>query len=143
MLVESTVSSAVNENAIRGLYQEQLKLSKRSEEIHARQIVVATAPEAEAIKKLLSTGASFEALAMEKSSRRRHPVQWRRSGLSSLPTSCPRPMRPISRPPRVGQLIGPFAVDGGLALVKVEDRRLETAHHPGGGAPADHPLPDL
>ena len=26
---------------------------------------------------------------------------------------------------KVGQLVGPFAVDGGLALVKVEDRRLE------------------
>src|SRR6478752_6368077 len=34
MLVESVVSDAVNENAIRGLYQEQLKLAKQSEEIH-------------------------------------------------------------------------------------------------------------
>ena len=41
MLVESVVSDAVNDNAVRGLYQEQLKLAKRSEEIHARQILVA------------------------------------------------------------------------------------------------------
>lgn len=51
MLVESVVSDAVNDNAIRGLYQEQLKLAKQSEEIRARQIVVATQVDAEAIKK--------------------------------------------------------------------------------------------
>src|SRR3954462_871460 len=67
MLVESVVSDAVNDNAIRGLYQEQLKLAKRTEEIHARQIVLSSAAEAEAVRKLLTTGASFEALAMEKS----------------------------------------------------------------------------
>ena len=67
MLVEGVVSDAVNDNAIRGLYQEQLKLAKRSEEIHARQIVLATAADAEAVKKLLASGASFQALAMERS----------------------------------------------------------------------------
>src|SRR5512141_1473239 len=67
MLVESVVADAVNDNAIRGLYQEQLKLAKRSEEIRARQIVVGSAADAEQVKKLLSTGASFEALAMERS----------------------------------------------------------------------------
>src|SRR4051812_24641077 len=50
MLVESVVSDAVNDNAIRGLYQEQLKLAKRSEEIRARQIVVGTPAEAEQVK---------------------------------------------------------------------------------------------
>ncbi|MDB5422795.1 MAG: PpiC-type peptidyl-prolyl cis-trans isomerase, partial [Phenylobacterium sp.] len=67
MLVEGVVTDAVNDNAVRGLYQEQLKLAKRSEEIHARQIVVGTAADAEALKKLLASGASFEALAMERS----------------------------------------------------------------------------
>src|SRR4051812_16282486 len=50
MLVESVVADAVNDNAIRGLYQEQLKLAKRSEEIRARQIVVASAADAEQVK---------------------------------------------------------------------------------------------
>ena len=67
MLVEGVVTDAVNDNAVRGLYQEQLKLAKRSEEIHARQILVGTAADAEAVKKLITTGASFEALAMERS----------------------------------------------------------------------------
>src|SRR5690606_12577207 len=67
MLVESVVSDAVNDDAIRALYQEQLKLAKQSEEIRARQILVATEAEAQAVQKLLATGASFEALAMERS----------------------------------------------------------------------------
>lgn len=124
MLVESTVSSAVNENAIRGLYQEQLKLSKRSEEIHARQIVVATLPEAEAIKKLLSTGASFEALAMEKSTDA--ATRFNGGDLGYFTTDVMPPAYEANlKTAKIGQLIGPFAVDGGLALVKVEDRRLE------------------
>src|ERR1700709_2746172 len=36
MLVEGVVTDAVNDNAIQALYQEQLKLAKQSEEIHAR-----------------------------------------------------------------------------------------------------------
>ncbi|MEI6439792.1 MAG: peptidylprolyl isomerase [Alphaproteobacteria bacterium] len=124
MLVESTVSNAVNENAIRGLYQEQLKLSKRSEEIHARQIVVATAPEAETIKKLLSTGASFEALAMEKSTDA--ATRFNGGDLGYFTTDVMPPAYEANlKTATIGQLVGPFAVDGGVALVKVEDRRLE------------------
>ena len=124
MLVESTVSNAVNENAIRGLYQEQLKLSKRSEEIHARQIVVATAQEAETIKKLLSTGASFEALAMEKSTDA--ATRFNGGDLGYFTTDVMPPAYEANlKSAKVGQLVGPFAVDGGMALVKVEDRRLE------------------
>jgi hypothetical protein len=42
------VSDAVTENNIRGLYEEQQKNSKQTEEIRARQIVTATVTEAEA-----------------------------------------------------------------------------------------------
>jgi len=57
MLVEGVVDRAVNENAIKALYQEQLKLSKQSEEIHARQILVANQADGDAVKKLLASGA--------------------------------------------------------------------------------------
>ncbi len=124
MLVESAVSGAVNDNAIRSLYQEQLKLSKRSEEIHARQIVVATAPEAEAIRKLLATGASFEALAMEKSTDA--ATRFNGGDLGYFTTDVMPPAYEANlKAAKPGQLIGPFAVDGGLALVRVEDRRIE------------------
>jgi peptidyl-prolyl cis-trans isomerase C len=50
MLVESVVEKAVTPGAIRELYQEQLRLSKQSEELKARQIVVGTQAEAEQVK---------------------------------------------------------------------------------------------
>ncbi|WP_309643411.1 peptidyl-prolyl cis-trans isomerase, partial [Phenylobacterium sp.] len=124
MLVESVVSDAVNDNAIRGLYQEQLKLAKQSEEIRARQIVVATAVDAEAIKKLLTTGASFEALAMERSTDA--ATRFNGGDLGYFTTDVmPEAYETNLKAAKVGQVVGPFAIDGGFAVVKVEDRRLE------------------
>ena len=65
MLVENTVDANIDENAVRALYNEQLRLSKASEEIKARRIVVATLPEAQGIMSLLNSNAQFESLAME------------------------------------------------------------------------------
>ncbi|MES2894918.1 peptidylprolyl isomerase [Phenylobacterium sp. LH3H17] len=124
MLVESVVSDAVNDNAIRGLYQEQLKLAKQSEEIRARQIVVATQVDAEAIKKLLTTGASFEALAMERSTDA--ATRFNGGDLGYFTTDVmPEAYEANLKTAKTGEVVGPFAVDGGFAVVKVEDRRLE------------------
>jgi peptidyl-prolyl cis-trans isomerase C len=124
MLVESVVSDAVNDNAIRGLYQEQLKLAKRSEEIHARQIVVGTPAEAEALRKLLASGASFEALAMERS--RDAATRFNGGDLGYFTTDVmPDAYDAALKGAKPGQLIGPFAVEGGMAVVKVEDVRME------------------
>ncbi|WP_442957846.1 peptidylprolyl isomerase [Phenylobacterium sp.] len=124
MLVESVVSDAVNDNAIRGLYQEQLKLAKQSEEIRARQILVATQVDAEAIKKLLTTGASFEALAMERSTDA--ATRFNGGDLGYFTTDVmPEAYEANLKTAKTGEVVGPFAVDGGFAVVKVEDRRLE------------------
>ncbi|MDB5475942.1 MAG: peptidyl-prolyl cis-trans isomerase family protein [Phenylobacterium sp.] len=124
MLVESVVADAVNENAIRGLYQEQLKLAKRSEEIHARQIVLPTQAEAEAVKKMALSGAAFEALAMEKSTD--SATRFNGGDMGYFTTDVmPEAYGKALKTAKVGQLIGPIAVDGGFALLKVEDRRLE------------------
>ena len=124
MLVESVVSDAVNDNAIRGLYQEQLKLAKRSEEIRARQIVVGTPAEAEALKKLLASGASFEALAMEKS--RDAATRFNGGDLGYFTTDVmPDAYDAALKGAKPGQMVGPFPVEGGVALVKVEDVRME------------------
>ena len=124
MLVEGVVSDAVNDNAIRGLYQEQLKLAKRSEEIRARQIVLATAADAEAVKKLLASGASFQALAMERS----HDAATRFNGgdlgyftVDVMPEAYDAALKDA----KAGAVVGPFAVESGFAILKVEDRRLE------------------
>ena len=124
MLVESTVSDAVNENAIRGLYQEQLKLAKQSEEIHARQIVLANQAEAEAVKKLLAAGASFEALAMERSTDA--ATRFNGGDLGYFTTDVmPQAYEANLKAAKTGQVVGPFQIDSGWVLVKVEDRRME------------------
>ena len=124
MLVESVVSDAVNDNAVRGLYQEQLKLAKRSEEIHARQIVVPTAAEGEAVRKLLASGASFEALAMEKSTDAATRFNGGDLGYFTIDV-MPEVYDAALKTAKPGQVVGPFPVEGGFALVKVEDRRVE------------------
>ena len=124
MLVESVVSDAVNENAIRGLYQEQLKLARQSEEIRARQILVATLEEGEAVKSLLATGASFEALAMERSTDA--ATRFNGGDLGYFTTDVmPEAYEGALKDAKAGQTVGPFEVEGGFAVVRIEDRRLE------------------
>ncbi len=124
MLVESVVSDAVNDNAVRRLYQEQLKLAKRSEEIHARQIVVGSGAEAEAVRKLLATGASFEALAMERSTDAATRFNGGDLGYFTIDV-MPEAYDAALKAAKPGQIVGPFPVEGGFALIKVEDRRVE------------------
>jgi peptidyl-prolyl cis-trans isomerase C len=124
MLVERVVSDAVNDNAVRGLYQEQLKLAKRSEEIRARQIVVATVPEAEAIKKLLASGGSFEELAAQRSIDASTRFDGGNMGYFAIDV-MPQTYDAALKTAKPGQIVGPFPVERGFALVKVEDRRLE------------------
>ena len=124
MLVEGVVTDAVNDNAVRGLYQEQLKLAKRSEEIHARQILVGTAADAEAVKKLITTGASFEALAMERSTDAATRFNGGDLGYFTIDV-MPETYDAALKTAKPGQIVGPFPVEGGFALVKVEDRRVE------------------
>jgi peptidyl-prolyl cis-trans isomerase C len=124
MLVESVVSDAVTENNIHGLYEEQQKLAKRSEELRVRRIVTPTQPEAEAIRKLLASGASFEALAMEKSSDAATRFNGGDLGYFTLDV-MPEAYQGALAAAKPGQIVGPFPVEGGFALVKVEDRRLE------------------
>jgi peptidyl-prolyl cis-trans isomerase C len=124
MLVESVVEKAVNENAIRGLYAEQQKLSKRSEEIRARQILVASQADAEAVKKLLTAGASFDALAMERST---DPATRFNGGdlgyftVDVMPPAYATVLQNVEK----GALVGPFQTEGGWAVLRVEDKRLE------------------
>jgi peptidyl-prolyl cis-trans isomerase C len=120
LVVDSTVTGAISESAIRGLYQEQVRLSRQTEEIRARQIVVATQAEADAIRKLLGSGGSFEALAMERSL----DAATRFNG-GDLGYFTADIMPDSYESAKAGQTIGPFQVEGGWALVKVEDRRPE------------------
>ncbi|MDB5461494.1 MAG: peptidylprolyl isomerase [Caulobacteraceae bacterium] len=124
MVVEGAVDSAVNENAIRALYQEQLKLKRQGEEFHARQIVVAGQPEADSIKKQISSGASFEGLAANRSI----DAETRSSGgdLGYFTADVmPAAYGAILKGARPGQIVGPFKSDSGWVVLKVEDRRQQ------------------
>jgi peptidyl-prolyl cis-trans isomerase C len=124
MLVETVVAKAVNDSAIQTLYQEQLKLSKTTDEIHARQIVVATAADGEAVRKLLATGASFEALAMERSND--PATRFNGGDLGYFTTDImPEAYGAALKDAKTGDVVGPFPVEGGFAVVKIEDRRAE------------------
>lgn len=124
MLVERTVADAVTEDNIKGLYEEQQKLARTSLEIRARQIVLATPAEAEQVKKLLAAGASFEALAMERS--RDAATRFNGGDLGYFTTDVmPEAYEAALNGARAGQLVGPIPVEGGVALVRVEDVRQE------------------
>jgi peptidyl-prolyl cis-trans isomerase C len=124
MLVEGVVEKAVTEDAIRKLYAEQQKLSKRSEEIRARQIIVGTQAEAESVKKLLASGASFDALAMERSTDQATRFNGGDLGYFTLDV-MPEPYGVALKDAQKGALVGPFAAEGGWVIVKVEDKRTE------------------
>jgi peptidyl-prolyl cis-trans isomerase C len=124
MLVEATVADAVTEDNIRGLYEEQQKLARRSQEIRARQIVLATAAEVEQVRKLVGAGANFEALAMERS--RDPATRFNGGDLGYFTTDVmPEAYEAALKDAKAGQLVGPIAVASGFALVKIEDVREE------------------
>lgn len=124
VLVESVVDRAVNDNAIRALYQEQQRLSRRSEEIKARQIVVATQAEATAVRKLLDTGASFETLALQRSIDQ--PTRFNGGDLGYFTLDAmPEPYRAAMKGVGKDQLVGPFQTEAGWALLRIDDLRPE------------------
>ncbi|MGE5567371.1 MAG: peptidyl-prolyl cis-trans isomerase [Parcubacteria group bacterium] len=124
LLVEGVVEKAVSEDAIRQLYQEQVKLSKQSEELRARQIVVAAQPEAAGIRKALAGGASFEALAMQRSTDQGTRFNGGDMGYFTLDV-MPEAYQAALKDAKAGDIVGPFQTDAGFAIVKVEDRRPE------------------
>ena len=124
LLVEGVVEKAVSEEAIHELYQEQVKLSKQSEEVRARQIVLAGRAEAEQVRKALNGGASFEALAMERSTDVASRFNGGEMGYVTMDV-MPETYQAALKDASAGQLVGPFQVEGGFAVLKVEDRRAE------------------
>jgi len=124
VLVESVVDKAVNDNAIRALYQEQQRLAHAAEEIRARQIVVPTQADALAVLKLLAAGASFDALAMQRSTDSATRFAGGDLGYFTL-DAMPEAYGVALKSARIGETVGPVKTDGGYAVIHVEDRRPE------------------
>jgi peptidyl-prolyl cis-trans isomerase C len=124
MLVEGVVDRAVTDQAVQTLYQQQLKQAKPNEEIRARQIVTRTLPEAQAVKSQLAAGAAFDALAMQRSIDQATRFNGGDLGYFTA-DAMPEAYGAALKDAKVGQLVGPFQVEVGYAVVKVEDRRRQ------------------
>ena len=82
--------------------------------------------DADATKKLLATGASFEALAMERSTD--SATRFNGGDLGYLTADVmPDAYAQAIKTAQVGQVVGPFKTEAGFVLLKVEDQRLEKA----------------
>ncbi|MFI4973588.1 MAG: peptidylprolyl isomerase [Caulobacterales bacterium] len=124
MLVESVVGKAVNDQAVNGLYQELLRNQTPAEQIHLRQIVVATPVEAEQVRKALAAGGSFDSLAMERSKDDATRFKGGDLGLVTSDT-LPEALATAVKDAKPGQVVGPVKVDSGFAVLRVDDRRPE------------------
>jgi peptidyl-prolyl cis-trans isomerase C len=124
IMVESVVGRAVNQQAENALYQEFLKNRTPSEVIHLRQIVTATEPDAEAVKKQLAGGAAFEAVAMERSTDNVTRFKGGDLGETTIDT-LPQVLSEAVKGAKPGQVVGPVKVDAGWAVLKVDDRHPE------------------
>jgi peptidyl-prolyl cis-trans isomerase C len=124
VLVQKIVEQAVNDGAVRGLYEEQRKLAKPADQFHARQIVVASQAEAEAVRKLVASGAAFDGLASQRSIDAATRFNGGDLGYFTVDT-MPDAYAEALKTAKAGDIIGPFKTDAGWALLKVEDRRAE------------------
>jgi peptidyl-prolyl cis-trans isomerase C len=126
LLVENVVGKAVNANAENSLYQEFLRNRSPTEEIHLRQIVLASEAEAEQVKKLIADGAAFDALAMERSKDDATRFKGGDLGMTTTDT-LPGPIAAAVKGAKPGQLVGPVRAGQGWALLKVDERGPEPA----------------
>lgn len=125
MLVETVVNSAITDQAVQTLYQEQLRLARTSEEIRVRLILSRTKPEADAVIGMLGQGAQFEAVAMERSVDEATRYSGGDLGYSTLDVMPPAYAVALRDKP-AGSTVGPFRTEGGWAVLRVEDRRRES-----------------
>jgi peptidyl-prolyl cis-trans isomerase C len=125
MLVENVVNGAISDQAVQTLYQEQLRLARTSEEIRVRLILSRTKPEADAVIGILGQGASFEAVAQERSIDEATRFSGGDLGYSTADV-MPQAYANALRDAPAGSTVGPFQTEGGWAVLRVEDRRRES-----------------
>ena len=125
MLVENEVNGRINDQAVQTLYQEQLRLARTSEEIRVRLILSRTKPEADAVMGILGQGASFEAVAQERSIDEATRFSGGDLGYSTADV-MPQAYANALRDAAAGSTVGPFQTEGGWAVLRVEDRRRES-----------------
>jgi peptidyl-prolyl cis-trans isomerase C len=124
MLVESSIDRNIDEKAVKAQYDEQVRLSRQSEEIRARIIVTKSQADAQGLLKQVQGGALFEALAMERSIDQ--ATRFNGGDMGYVTTDIlPQNFKTALSTAKVGDTVGPIQADGGWAILRVEDRRPE------------------
>lgn len=123
MLLESHLAQNVNDAAILRMFDEQVDLMRRGDEVRARHLVVATREEVEAARTRILSGEAFESVATEVSLDTNSgsnggdlgyfAADMREYGIVRAAFSTP-----------TGEISPPFETESGWHIVKVEDRRV-------------------
>ncbi|WP_297803323.1 peptidyl-prolyl cis-trans isomerase [uncultured Brevundimonas sp.] len=125
MLVETVVDRTVSDEAVRRLYAEQQRRATKSEEVRLRLILTQTREQADAVIALLGQGASFEAVAAQRSIDEASRALGGDLGYATPDLLPPVYARAIANQPS-GAVVGPVDASGRWAVLRIEDRRAET-----------------
>ena len=122
LLVESLVASAVTEDAIQEMYNEQAHLQQLDDEVRISLITVSDEATAESLIQEHGNGAEFSALAFKYSTDASTRIEGGDLGYIG-PTEQPEPFSSVIANTPVGQISSAFQTDTAWHVLKVEDRR--------------------
>ncbi len=121
-LVQGVIDKAVTDQAVQALYEQQVRQAAGGDEVQARQIVTRTQPDADAVRRQLAAGASFDALAAQRSIDAATRFKGGDLGWFALDV-MPQAYGAALKSARAGDIVGPFPVEAGFALVRLDARR--------------------
>jgi len=122
ILVERAIADAVTSKAITRLYTEQAKLAEPSEEVKARHILVETREEAIEIRNLLVNGATFAALAFERSKDATTRLEGGDLGFFSM-DSMVEPFAKTAFSLKIDEISQPIKTKYGWHIIQPQERR--------------------
>lgn len=122
ILVETAVSRSVSDEAIRRIYEEQVRLTPPTEEVRARHILLGTREEAEEVVRLLSEGEDFATLAAQVSQDPATRFEGGDLGYFTREGILPG-FAQVAFETRAGEVSEPFETEFGWHVLTVVDRR--------------------
>lgn len=122
ILVESLVARQVNEDAIRRMYDEQVKLQQLDDEVRIRHILVADEATAKKVITDLDAGGDFAAIAFEYSTDKDTRLDGGEIGFVS-PNLLGEPFPSQIANTQVGSYSQPFETERGWHILQVDERR--------------------
>ena len=124
ILVENAIASAVTEDSVEQVYEEQARLAPRTEEIRARHILVETREEADEVARLLAEGSDFGQLAAQVS--RDLATRFSGGDLGYFTRTGILPgFAQVAFSTDEGAVSAPFETEYGWHVLEVIDRRLQ------------------